>query len=153
MCLSYFWFRCDWHQAGEHEKTTQTTLRPRTRSGEKIETVTRYLFYCWVFGAGVPIEKFKFNLICVSCEYNHSSLIIDTKAIIKNIMWTNVLSRESPGRHFLPREQIRVFGCTICRIRVRTEYYLFTCKNISYGMCAWIIGCLYFYRQPSASYI
>jgi len=26
--------------------------------------------------------------------------------------------------------QIRVFGCTICRIRVRTEYYLFTWKKL-----------------------
>ena len=53
------------------------------------------------------------------------------------------------GQTFSTVQQIRVFGFTICRIRVQTGYYLFTCKKISYGMCAWIIVCPYFYRQPS----
>ena len=37
-------------------------------------------------------------------------------------------------------EQIRVFGCTICRIRVRAQYYLFTCKKLVTACVSGLLG-------------
>ena len=51
--------------------------------------------------------------------------------MFQTLTMSYIVFRDRPGRHFLPDTKSEYFDVsTICRIRVQTEYHLFTCKKI-----------------------
>jgi len=55
----------------------------------------------------------------------------DPRELISFIGPTQVSDRAWPHRHFQPV----VFGCTICRIRLRTEYHCLHVQNQLWHVC------------------
>jgi len=62
-----------------------------------------------------------------------------------------IMCRIWPGRHFLPGSKSEYLDVLFAGSKYEPSIISLHVQ-ISYGICAWIIGCQYFYRQPSASY-